>query len=77
MTGKPFKQGNSETDARRQKFLYGATRKEVADKQMKLLRELATGTHFDLGTAMLGEYLEHWLETVAWQRVRETIYIAH
>jgi integrase len=72
MAGKPFKRGkrwcavvelprDPATNERRQRFLYGATRKEVADKQVALLRELATGTHFDPTDAGVGAFLDHWL----------------
>jgi integrase len=73
MAGKPFRRKGSKrwivvvemprnaAGERVQKFLYGATRREVQDKQTKLLRELATGTHFDPTDATVATYLDHWL----------------
>ena len=58
MAGKPFKRGrrwcvvvelprDPTTGERRQQWLYGATRKEVQEAQVKLLREIDTGTSVD------------------------------
>jgi len=49
---------------RRQRTLSGATRKEVAAKQIALLRELATGTALEPSTLTTGAYLTRWVEEV-------------
>jgi len=75
MVAKPFKRGSRwcvvvelgkdpVTGKRRQQWVYGATRKEVQEAQVKLLRERDTGTSLDPTRLTVAEYLAHWLETV-------------
>ena len=52
------------TGKRRQRTLTGATRREVVDKQVALLRELATGTSLEPTTLTVGVFLDRWLEEV-------------
>ena len=77
MAGKPFRRGNRwcvvvemgrdpTSGKRRQEWIYGDTRREVQEAQTKLLRERDTGTALDPAKMTVGEYLDHWLETVVY-----------
>ena len=63
------------TGKRRQKWVSGfATKKEAEQEKTRLLREIDTSTDLDPTRMTTGEYLAHWLETVAHRRVRPTTF---
>lgn len=84
MAGKPFRRGSKwyvivemgrrEDGRRDQRWLHAPTRREVLELQTKALRERDTGTAIDPSRMTVGEYLDHYLETVAQARVRATVY---
>lgn len=48
------------------------TKKEAEQERTKLLREIDTGTSLEPSRMTVAEYLAHWLDTEASQRVRDT-----
>src|SRR5215203_2663711 len=51
-------------EGRKQKTVYGKTRKEVAEKLTDVMAGRDKGLIFDAGKLTLGEHLERWLEDV-------------
>ena len=51
-------------EGRRQKTVYGVTRKEVAEKLTEAMADRNKGLVFDAGKFTVGDHLERWLEDV-------------
>lgn len=59
----------------KQKFLYGRTRQEVAEKLNKALHELKQGIYVENTALTLGQWLKTWLEEYKYPpKLRETTY---
>lgn len=84
MAGKPFKRGGKwyvvcemgkrADGSRDQRWLHAPTRREVLELQTKTLRERDTGTAIDPTKMTVGEFVAHYMETVAKPRLRPTVY---
>jgi integrase len=59
---------------RRRKSLYGATRREVADKLAQALADLRQGVALPDDRLTVGEWLDHWLEAVVRREREPTTY---
>ncbi len=55
--------GQYEVNAKR-RYVYGRTRKDVAEKLNKAIAERDAGLVFDAKNLSVGEYLDRWLDTV-------------
>src|SRR5215203_4953524 len=51
-------------DGRKQKTVYGSTRREVSEKLTEAIAGRDKGLVFDAGKLTLGDHLERWLEDV-------------
>jgi integrase len=86
LAGKPFRRkpggewyiiiemGRDADGKRRQRWLHAPTRREVLEIQTKTLRERDTGTAVDPTRMTVGEFVEHYMETVARSRLRPTVF---
>ena len=85
MAGKPFKRGgrwcavverepDPATGKRRQRWVYGATKKEVELAVTRHLHARDTGTDLDSTTMTTGAFLEHWLATAIRPHKRQGTY---
>lgn len=59
----------------KKKYVYGKTRKEVADKMNELINQLRTNTYIEPCKVTLYEWLCTWLDTYCKNEVRMTTYI--
>ncbi len=57
--------GTTATGKRMRKSVYGATKKEVADKLTKMAHQKLDGTLIDTGRMTVGDLLDKWLEDSA------------
>ena len=55
--------GQYEVNGKR-RYVYGRTRKEVAEKLNKALTERDAGLVFDAKNLSVGDYLDRWLDTM-------------
>jgi integrase len=62
---------------RRRKDLYGATRREVAQKLKVTLGDQQQGRTITIARLTVGDFLDHWMEQVVRQRVRESTFQSH
>jgi len=69
--------GHDENGCRRRRALYGAMRKEVAEKLAALQHDAKTGPLPEPERMTVGEFLDRWLSDVARTRVRETTYYTY
>ncbi len=85
MAGKPFKRGgrwcavverepDPATGKRRQRWVYGATKKEVELAVTRHLHARDTGADLDPTTMTTEAFLEHWLATAIRPHLREGTY---
>src|SRR5215210_1809715 len=58
-------------------YIYGKTRKEVAEKLTKRIADRDSGLIFDAGKMTLGEYLDRWLSDSVKGTVRVSTYERH
>src|SRR5215211_8891774 len=58
-------------------YIYGKTRKEVAEKLTKRMADRDSGLIFDAGKMTLGEYLDRWLSDSVKGTVRVSTYERH
>lgn len=66
--------GRGPDGKRRRKFVYGKTRKDVAERLKKLLADIQAGTFVDPGRLTVAQFLERWLEDAARHTVRPVTY---
>ena len=59
------------------RYIYGTTRKIVAEKLTKALSDREDGFIFDAGTITLGEYLDRWLSDSVRDTVRENTFVRY
>jgi integrase len=64
------------TGKRRRRWLYGKTRKEVAEKLREAQREHDQGVDLTADRTTVAKYLEHWLDTAVKQRNKERTQIS-
>src|SRR5215208_6540690 len=64
-------------DGPKRRALYGKTRKEVADKLVKVLADRASGYTFDIENVTVGQYLDRWLNDSDRGSVRTSTYERH
>jgi len=57
--------------------VYGRTKKAVAEKLLVLQHQKATGTLTDASQMTVGEWLEHWVETIAKPQLRSLTYVSY
>ena len=57
-------------EGRRRKWVYGRTRREVAERLARVQRDIADGRPVANDRLTTGEYLQRWLDDVARDRVR-------
>src|SRR5215813_6296557 len=62
---------------RRRRVLYGATRREVAEKLSQLQSDSKSGPIPKPERLSVGEFLDRWLEDAARTRVRQTTYYTY
>jgi integrase len=65
------------TGKRRQRSKTFGTKREAETERAKWLVEIERGTAIEGSKMTVGEYLDHWLATVARHSVRETTYQAY
>lgn len=58
----------------KQRFFYGRTRQEVAEKLTKALAEIQQGTYVEPSGLTVGQWLDTWLEEYARPHIRPTTY---
>ncbi|MBX3439489.1 MAG: site-specific integrase [Planctomycetaceae bacterium] len=59
---------------RRRRTIYGATKRIVQEKLRELHNHKAAGTLTDAGRMTVGEWLRHWLDTIAKPKLRPLTY---
>jgi integrase len=59
---------------RRRRYVYGKTKKEVADKLQQLKQEQRMGISLEPSRERMDDYLEYWLEHVAKRKVRPRVW---
>jgi integrase len=64
-------------EGRKQKTVYGKTRKEVAEKLTEAMAGRDQGLFFDAGKLTLGRFLERWLEDVVKPSASHRTYSTH
>jgi integrase len=62
---------------RKRKFVYGSTRKEVAEKLKQLLNQQQQGVNIDPERLTVGEFLDRWLEQVIKSHRRPRTYSSY
>ena len=62
---------------RKRKYLYGKTRKEVAEKLKVVLREQQQGLPIAMERQTVAQFLETWLKDVAHPKVESSTYVSY
>lgn len=64
-------------DGPKYRYIYGKTRKAVAEKLTKAMADRDGGLVFDAGNVTVGEYLERWLADCVRDTVKESTYSSY
>lgn len=69
--------GYDERGKRKRMTIYGQTKGEVQEKLTKLQSKKIDGTLTEPSRMTVGQFLDHWMESDARQRIRETTFVGY
>lgn len=69
--------GYLQNGKRKRRYIYGKTKKEVQQKLLALQKDLSNGIAFTPSRMTVGEFLDHWLETVAKPLIKKSTHASY